>query len=232
MIIKTTTTNSQILIENNIIGIAPIREDWETLLSQLDKKERYLPYLEKMSEYRRQEWLSVRVLLKELAGEEKEILYFPSGKPYLADGSYHISISHTKCRRIAGQARNDSSSGYVAVILNAGEEVAIDIEQISPRVQKIRSRFINEAEEQALSKENELKHLLLHWSAKESIFKVLDTENVDFKTQLRIAPFEPLTGEWSSFKATETRTEKQQSFNVNYFVHEDYVLTYIARLID
>ena len=66
--------------------------------------------------HRRLEWLAVRVLLYTLSGEEKEIAYHPSGKPYLADDSASISISHTK--------------GYVAVALGLpGREVGVDIEQ-------------------------------------------------------------------------------------------------------
>ena len=56
--------------------------------------------------HRRLEWLAVRVLLYTLSGEEKEIAYHPSGKPYLADDSASLSISHTK--------------GYVAVVLGYG----------------------------------------------------------------------------------------------------------------
>jgi phosphopantetheinyl transferase len=167
-----------------------------------------------MTEYRRLEWLSVRVLLKELAGEEKEILYHSSGKPYLADNSFHISISHTK--------------GYVAVSLNREKETAIDIEKIAPRVENIRSRFMSEKEEKALSENQELIHLLLHWSAKETLFKILNERNVEFKSQLHIQSFEPLLYEWGSFQAYETRTGQQNTFTIDYYVHEDYVLTCIC----
>jgi phosphopantetheinyl transferase len=200
--------------KNNIIGIASIQEDSESLLARLTHKEWYLPFIEKMAENRKCEWLAVRVLLKDLLKEEKKILYHPSGKPYLSDNSYHISISHTK--------------GYAAVILNKKKEVAIDIEKIAPRIENIRSRFVNEKEEKALSKENERIHLLLYWSAKESIFKILDNENIDFKSQLHTCPFDPVVNEWADFKAYETRTGKQNEYTVQYFVHEDYVLTYIG----
>jgi phosphopantetheinyl transferase len=204
----------------SIIGVAAIRDDSESLLALLENKNLYLPAIEKMTEFRKQEWLSVRVLLKEMLGEEIEILYLSSGKPYLADHSLHIGISHTKCRG------DDKPLGYVALILNKDEEVAIDIEQISPRVEKIQSRFTSEAEEKSLSKANKLKHLLLHWSAKESIFKILNISNVSFKNQLHIAPFEPVCGRWSSFTAHETCTENQNAFTINYYIHEDYVLTF------
>jgi len=193
--------------------VVPLEEDSETLLSRLSFKDKYLPVIEKMIENRKREWLSIRVLIKELLGEEKEILYNSLGKPYLSDNSYYISISHTK--------------GYAALILNKENEVAIDIERITPRIENIRERFVNEEEEKALSQTNELIHLLLYWSAKESLFKRLGVENVDFKTQLHISPFEPVIEEWSSFDACETRTENQERFKIHYFVHEDYVLTYI-----
>ena len=219
------------------IGIIPIDQNSETLLSQLEYKDRYLPFLEKMTEKRKCEWLTVRTLLKTLLGEEKEIAYQPNGKPYLPDNSYHISISHTNYKGIAGQAtscrpewryRNDKLLGYVAIVLNAEKEVAIDIEAISPRVLKIKDRFLSEKEAQSISADNEIVHLLLLWSAKESVFKILDTENVDFQSQIHNSPFKPIVGEWGSFEAQETRTEKQQIFSVHYFVAEDYVLTVIG----
>jgi len=210
--------------QSSKIGIAPIDKDSETLLSQLEHKDRYLPFLEKMSEKRKCEWLSVRTLLKTLSGEEKEIAYQPSGKPYLPDHSYHISISHTNYK---GIANNDKLLGYVAMILNAEKEVAIDIEMISPRVLKIKNRFLSEKEIESISADNEIVHLLLHWSAKESVFKILDAENVDYQTQIHISPFVPVIGEWGSFEVMETRTKRQQAFLVNYFVADDFVLTTI-----
>jgi phosphopantetheinyl transferase len=205
---------AQVFYRNqNILVIVPLEEDSESLLSRLSFKDKYLPVIEKMTENRKREWLSIRVLIKELLGEEKEIVYNPLGKPYLSDNSFYISISHTK--------------GYAALILNKENEVAVDMERITPRIENIRKRFVNDDEEKALSSSNELVHLLLYWSAKESLFKRLGVENVDFKTQLHIRPFEPVLGEWGNFNACETRTESRDCFKIHYFVHEDYVLTYI-----
>ena len=205
---------AQTFLQNqNILVVVPLQEDSESLLSRLSFKDRYLPVIEKMTENRKREWLTIRVLIKELLGEEKEILYNSLGKPYLSDNSFFISISHTK--------------GYAALILNKENEVAVDIERITSKVENIRKRFVNEEEEKALSQSNERINLLLFWSAKESLFKRLCVENVDFKTHLHIRPFEPVLGEWSSFDAYETRTKNQNCFTIQYFVHEDYVLTYI-----
>jgi len=195
------------------LAVFPLQEDSESLLSRLSFKDKYLPIIEKMTENRKREWLAIRVLLKEMLGEEKEILYNSIGKPYLSDNSFHISISHTK--------------GYAALIINKENEVAIDIEKISSKVENVRKRFVSEEEEESLSQSNERIHLLLFWSAKETLFKRLGVESVDFKTHLHIQPFEPVLTEWCEFDAYETRTSEQNYFKIKYFVHEDYVLTYI-----
>ena len=214
---KMREAKSQVLtfyINRSKIGVVPINQDSETLLSQLEYKDRYFPFIEKMTERRKCEWLTVRTLLKTLSGEEKEIAYQPNGKPYLPDHSYHISISHTK--------------GYVAMVLNEEKAVAIDIEMISPRILKIKDRFLSGKEAESISADNEIVHLLLHWSAKESVFKILDAENVNYQSQINILPFKPIIGEWGNFETYETRTEKQQVFQLHYFVAEDYVLTVIG----
>ena len=196
-------------------AVRPIDESSETLLNKLEKKAWYLPFLKQLAtETRKQEWLSVRVLLKELLNEEKEIIYLSSGRPVLADGSYHLSVSHTK--------------GFVAVALHPRQAVGVDIEYRSPRIKKIRSKFLNEAEERNLCLEQEEAHLLLHWSAKESLFKALGEENVDFREHLCVHSFLPVSDSLSSFTASETRTPFRHTLSVEYLVTEDYVLTAVS----
>lgn len=161
------------------------------------------------SSQRRQEWLSVRLLMCRLLGEHKEIAYHPSGKPYLADGSYHISISHTK--------------GYVAVIL-ASSPVGIDIEQYGERVCRVASKFMRDDELPVSYAGSNLWSLLLHWSAKEVMFKCLDTAEVDFKKHLCIFPFSPQ--EAGTFRAQEFKTARRYTFLVNYLLHPDFVMTW------
>lgn len=164
------------------------------------------------SKKRQQEWLAIRVLLKELCGEEKEIMYHPSGKPYLKDGSACISFSHTH--------------GYVAVALHPFAEVGVDIEQYGTRVQRVASRFIREDERVSVEAEDEVYVLLLHWSAKETMFKLMEEEAVDFIEHLRIVPFQPK--ESGVFEAYEYRSGRDRKFFLHYDTHPDYVLTYAS----
>ncbi len=192
-------------------GIWKMEESVEDLLlyfSDPRKQEREMCHL--TAEGRRLEWLSVRALLTELCGEEKQIEYLPSGRPFLSDRSYHISISHTR--------------GYVAVILSPQREVGIDIEQYGERILKLRSKFMSKEELQVVSADREVYHLLLHWSAKETLFKLISEEEVDFKEHLRVYPFTPI--EIGTFDAQEFRTEKQQKYLVHYQIHPNFVITW------
>ena len=205
--------NKQTIHPDTIWGVREITEASDELLSKLDKKELYLPIISRIKlEKRKQEWLAVRILLKELLGEEKEVEYDAFGKPFFKDNSYHISISHT--------------TGYVAVILNPNFPVGIDIEQITNKVERIRDRFLSEEEKTHISKEKELAHLILHWSAKEAIFKALGESDVVFNEQLHIRPFVPQIGVLATFPAHETRTKQKKEFVISYIVDSEYILTF------
>ena len=187
-------------------------ETSEELLAMLSHKTWYLPFLEKVAkEGRRREWLACRVLLKQLLACETQVYYKESGAPFIAEEGVHISFSHTK--------------GYVAVQVSTAEQPAgIDIEYLSDRVKKIQNRFVSPDEAQHISSENEANHLLLHWCAKETLFKLLDTEAVDFCKHLHLAPFDyALCG---SIQAYETHSTHGKSFTLGYKMTEAYAMTF------
>ncbi|MDR2520693.1 MAG: 4'-phosphopantetheinyl transferase superfamily protein [Bacteroidales bacterium OttesenSCG-928-I14] len=192
------------------IGIIYINKTSDEFLAELDNKSWYYHRLRFMSEIRKQEWLATRVLLKKMLMTEKKIIYTRSGSPYVSNKRFCIGISHTK--------------KYATIIINKWKRVSIDIESISPRIERIQNRFINRKEKNNLSIKNPLIHLLLHWSAKEVLCKFLDKKNVEFKTKFHINHFEPKIGLWSNFTANEILGEKCRSFNIQYNVTDDYVL--------
>ena len=194
-----------------LVGVWKVDETIEQLRSMFHQFSIYEESFMRFSaEKRKQEWLAVRVLLKELCGEEKKIAYLPSGKPYLEDGSAFVSFSHT--------------SGYVAVALHPSAEVGVDIEQYGTRVQRVASRFIREDEKVSVKSGDEIYALLLHWSAKETMFKLMEDEAVDFIKHLHILPFVP--EESGTFHACEYRSGQEQEFLIHYDTHPDYVLTF------
>lgn len=160
------------------------------------------------SERRSIEWLATRVMLFNLVGKEQIILNRENGSPYLADEKTHISISHTK--------------DYAAILMHETSAVGIDIETCSERVVKIAGKFISDKE--FIDPSQKVLHQLLHWSAKESLFKLMNEKGIDFKEHLYIEPFIPQ--ERGVMAAKETKTAEKHSFTIHYEVHSEYVLTW------
>lgn len=190
-------------------GIWKMDETYETLCALLPPPMVAEAERRFSAPHRRQEWLSVRALLQELSGCGSVISYLPSGKPYLAGSSGHISISHTK--------------GYVALILG-DSPVGIDIEQYGRRVHKVASKYMRDDEQPRPYDGDDTWSLLLHWSAKEVLFKCMEAEGVDFKEHLRVLPFTP--GLQGTFHACEYKTELRRSYLIHYLLHPDFVLTW------
>ncbi len=158
------------------------------------------------SESRILEWTAVRVLLYDMLDRQVDILYDDDGAPYLPDyEKMDISISHTR--------------GYVAVGLAEKGEIGIDVETVAHRIEKVKSRFLREDEEA-----NSLNKLLLHWSAKETAFKMMHRRKVDFIKHLKVHPFDER--EEGLFSLQEFRTDEEEIFNIQYKVFPEFVLTY------
>lgn len=153
------------------------------------------------SSSRQVERLAVYALVEQLTQQPLRIMHNAAGKPFIAN--YHISISHTK--------------GYAAVILSKTHEVAVDIEYISPRVNRIADRFIR-ADEQALTTEERL----LIWCAKETLYKYCSAEDLQF-FDMRVAHHDVKPG----IRTIENQRQGR-SFSIVHCANEDFVLTYIA----
>ena len=196
-------------LDGTLIGIWKIEETEEEFLQLFNKQEAVLQQIREVSNpVKRCEKLAVRALFKLLAGEEKTIVYMPSGKPALLDRSFNISVSHTK--------------GYAAVALHKHRIVGIDIEAISDRAHRINHRFMNIKEREALDKGNEPVVSLLHWSAKETVYKLLSREGVDFEKDILIRPFELKD---NKLNALESHTPERKEFTIYFEITPDYVLT-------
>ncbi len=105
---------------------------------------------------RRTEWLATRLLLNRMLGVHSMIHHNESGKPYLQENKSFISISH--------------SPNMVAVMVSDAN-VGIDIEQIRPRVTKVRSKFLTGNELDWCVTDEQ--HTLV-WTVKEAAYKLVD----------------------------------------------------------
>lgn len=203
--------------EGGTWGVWKVTETAEELESILCEKILYTRDLNALkSPKRRMELLGVRVLLKFLAGEEKRILHEPSGKPFLEKDNRRITISHTQ--------------GYVAVGIHENAVPGIDIERFGEKVRKVSTYFIREDEmsgAELMSETGCLYQLLLHWSAKETMYKVLERDAVDFIRHLRISPF--ILGQEGVFTGETLLPGTEDFFRIHYFIHRDFVCTYCIR---
>lgn len=159
---------------------------------------------------RRLEWLSVRRLFHELGYKHTDIMYYPTGRPYMASQTVHISISHT--------------NGYAAVALSPNTPVGIDIEQMGEKVRRVSAKFLSDEELASIATgDNEIPNLLIHWSAKETMFKLLDQEGIDFSEHLRIYPYS--MSDAGFIQGKEFYTDKEQHYCIYYRRFSDFVLT-------
>ncbi len=134
--------------------------------------------------HKRLQHLAGRWLLKELYPE------FPHGliqiaatrKPFLANEAYHFSISHC--------------GDYAAAIVSTENRVGVDIELVNNKVEKIRHKFMNLAEEKLMEvyqlEANGLNYhdlLTACWSVKETLYKWYGSGEVDFREHLHVESF-------------------------------------------
>lgn len=160
---------------HNKVAVWRISETVEELMQRIRLSEKDLEKVNSFRlEKRKKEWLACRILLQHLIDAYPAVAYTPSGKPYMADESCHISFSH--------------ADGYAAVAVS-DQNTALDIEICSPRVEKVAQRFMHNAEWAFVNADDRLSYLTLIWSAKEALFKYFDQSMVVFKEHFRIAPF-------------------------------------------
>jgi 4'-phosphopantetheinyl transferase EntD len=194
-----------------LLGIWEITEDYDTLYSQKALIDEEKIILESFQNYQRKlEWLSVRVLINELLGKECKIVYNDSHKPFLADNSHHISISHSK--------------SLTAIIVSKNKRVGIDLEFMSHQIHNIAEKFINEEERVAIDPDHERFHLYIHWCAKEALYKICDKQDINFKKNLTIQPFE-LKKE-GKLKGIVHNRYGEELFSLNYFSIDGYVIVW------
>ena len=197
-----------------IIAVWHILEKETELLGQLYSPSFHQTVLHNINKpKRRLEYLSTRLLLQKiLPGSDLRIRYMDSGKPYLEDPSAYISISHT--------------NNYAAVIYHPQSEVGIDIESYSEKPSRLAPRYMSNMEiNQIQDQDKYIEGSLLAWSAKESMFKIMPDDSVDFRDHL-ILDLSTIKKE-GVIKSQELRSVDKLHYNINYYINEDFVLTYI-----
>jgi 4'-phosphopantetheinyl transferase len=197
--------------DNNILAVWSLVESYEELSRLISLKEEDIFRLEKITSHiRKREFLTVRILLSGLLGFYPEIIHDKKRRPFLSNSGYNLSISHSR--------------SLVAVILSE-KQVGIDTEENTRNVSHIATRFLCKEEILWTSSTDEPNNVwILCWSIKESVFKMMGVENVDFRTMMQI---DPLKLELQGIASVTFRVgDLCEKINVHYFREGNNVVTW------
>ena len=122
------------------------------------------------SEKRRVEWLAVRAVLARLFGNGARVVYDAAGKPVLEGACGHISVSHT--------------SGFAVVAFSRDGEVGVDVLPVA-------GRFMQLEHLEGLQRCESGFVALVHWCAKEALFKIVGDLGGNFKDNILVGIFDP-----------------------------------------
>ena len=200
--------------DNGLFGLWKITEELEELLPKANLS---TPDLETWSlikaVQRKKEWLATRALLNELTLQYTQINYYSDGRPFLKDLPRNISISHTK--------------GYAAVLLHNNQVPGIDIELNSRSAERVATRILS-SEELDFCKEGDgfsNQKLLIHWCAKEAIFKMIPVKNVSYSKDIHISLMNPVQTS-GSFPGTFHSESGPVSINLYYKLIDELILVW------
>jgi phosphopantetheinyl transferase len=200
--------------EDTEFALWKIEEEADDLYNQLQLNDAEKAYVESLKHNKRNlHWLGTRVLLRTMLNTDQYIdcQVDDHGKPYLANMDYHISLSH--------------SFDYAAVMLSKSKPVGIDIELISPKVERIAKKFLRTEELAFINPEHKVEHLYACWCAKEAVYKCNGRKVISFLDHILLEPF--TDHEAGTIKTRIVKDDFDKSFDVHYMHFNDYMLGYV-----
>lgn len=159
------------------LGIWHITESVDELLKYLYlNKEEFATLYSFKSEKRKKQWMSYRALIRTIVQTDfiYRIYYDENNKPYLVNPTRSISVSHT--------------DNYSAVLINenVNEIRGLDVERLSEKAFRNKSKFLTDEEINLLPIDNLYFYSTLFWSAKESVYKKSNIPNIFLKSNIKI----------------------------------------------
>ena len=150
-----------------------IEEKEEEFIRILNPNE---PFLSIQHTVKRLEFLASRIayqqLCKEMALPYNPLLKDNIGKPYIANSTACISISHCY--------------PFAVVAISMHSPIGIDIQIPNDKLRIVQEKYLNASELQAVNQD--MDKLCLYWCAKEAIYKAEHRETLSF-SKIEIMPF-------------------------------------------
>ena len=197
------------------IGLWNIEEDYETLFRSTYLNDEDICRLDTFSNLNRKiESMSVRALLQQMTHPQARIVYCgQSRKPYMEDGSYNISVSHSHKR--------------TSILLGKNRQVGVDLEYMSHNIERIAHKFINDREVVSNNLKIRREHLYIHWCAKETLYKICNKENVNFQDNIIIKPFE--VDSYGVITGIVHNDFRYEEYRLYYQLENNYVWVYCIK---
>jgi 4'-phosphopantetheinyl transferase len=161
------------------------------------------------SELHKKGFLGVRMLLQEAGYTDFDLFYDANGKPHLTDGM-NISITH--------------SYAFSAIIISKND-IGIDMELLREKVITIADKFL-EPEFSYLEPAHltdYMQKLIVIWSVKEAVYKMISRKGLSFKQNIYVFPFEQ---EDKRGMASVKFEEINESYPFYFEQVEDFILAY------
>lgn len=158
-------------------------------------------------------WLASRLLLHEVLGAVKyqQLGKDANGKPQARD--FELSISH--------------SEDLVAIAIgNKNQNIGIDIQGFSPKLENIAPKFIPPIQLADIAGSTYFKELVhIHWGIKEALFKAYGKGKLDFKKHLILDWDQTFNPEGATFNSWVQKENIQLVYQSTYQITtENYLL--------
>ncbi|MBW7845201.1 MAG: 4'-phosphopantetheinyl transferase superfamily protein [Bacteroidia bacterium] len=201
--------NSISIGENTLLLVWDITESVE-ILSNLTKNIQDIGTLTPKNNLH---WLASRAILASHFGKDAIIVISKNkfNKPSMTVNGedYNLSITH--------------SGQYAAILFSKFRMVALDIEKLDSRIDRVTHKFINNAETEMLeSSKNSTHDKTLIWSAKETLYKFYGEKELDFKQHMTIFINNPMQLRGCLHKHTP------HFYELHATLFNNYVLTYLV----
>lgn len=154
-------------------------------------------------------------LVSILTEKPVKIWYDTYGKPHLENDTRQISFSHSK--------------NFAAVMIS-DRYAGIDIELMRPKVLHIIHKFLNEKELLSLSSTYTMEHAHVYWGAKESIYKFYGKQQLLFKENILIEPFQ-FSNTTALFNATLVNGNDSIYFTLSYTLLDGFMLVHLVNTV-
>ncbi len=154
-------------VAGGVVYIKEIATSFDILEAKITLTDAEREYYEKISApKRRSEWLTSRVVLREVLGAEVSTDY--RGRvPIVVGSDKFISISHTD---------------NIVVLYISDRVCGVDIEPCSRSFERVKNRFLSQKELSWMNGED----IALAWSVKEAAYKLIGVPDIDFGTMFII----------------------------------------------